>query len=127
MKSPAQRQVHVVRQKPNSYQCETCHGPSAGHTKLFRELPTKEPAPKDIQLIVTTTMTTEQRNAMCAPCHAKMSPVTMNFAPGERYFDHFDLTRAASSTCRAPKTKFLSVFFEPGAVEGGIRANVRRD
>ncbi len=33
----------------------------------------------------------EQRNATCAPCHAKMSPVTMNFAPGERYFDHFDL------------------------------------
>jgi hypothetical protein len=71
--------------------CETCHGPSAEHTKLFRQLPAKQPAPADVKLIVATTMTTEQRNAMCAPCHAKMSPVTMNFAPGERYFDHFDL------------------------------------
>ena len=71
--------------------CETCHGPSAGHIKLFTQMATNAPAPADIKLIVTTTMTTEQRNSMCAPCHAKMSPVTVNFAPGERYFDHFDL------------------------------------
>jgi tetratricopeptide (TPR) repeat protein len=42
-------------------------------------------------------MTKEQRNAMCAPCHAKMSPVTMNFAPGDRYFDHFDLATFESA------------------------------
>jgi Tfp pilus assembly protein PilF len=71
--------------------CETCHGPSAGHVQLFRDLPTNQPAPADIRLIVVRKMTTEQRNATCAPCHAKMSPVTMNFAPGDRYFDHFDL------------------------------------
>ena len=71
--------------------CETCHGPSAGHVELFRHLPTTQPAPADIKLIVVSKMTTEQRNATCAPCHAKMSPVTMNFAPGDRYFDHFDL------------------------------------
>jgi len=71
--------------------CETCHGPSAGHIQLFRELPTNQPAPADIKLIVLSKLSTEQRNATCAPCHAKMSPVTMNFAPGDRYFDHFDL------------------------------------
>jgi Tfp pilus assembly protein PilF len=71
--------------------CETCHGPSAGHVRLFRELPTNQPAPADIKLIVLSKLTTEQRNATCAPCHAKMSPVTMNFAPRDRYFDHFDL------------------------------------
>jgi Tfp pilus assembly protein PilF len=71
--------------------CETCHGPSGGHVKLFRELPANKPAPEDIKLIVLTKLTTEQRNATCAPCHAKMSPVTMNFSPGDRYFDHFDL------------------------------------
>ncbi len=32
--------------------CETCHGPSAGHVQLFRELPTNQPAPADIKLIV---------------------------------------------------------------------------
>lgn len=71
--------------------CETCHGPSADHVKLFRGWPTNQPPPADVKLIVTSKMTTEQRNDTCAPCHAKMSPVTMNFAPGDRYFDHFDL------------------------------------
>ena len=71
--------------------CETCHGPSVGHVELFRNLANNQPAPTDIKLIVVSKMTTEQRNATCAPCHAKMSPVTMNFAPGDRYFDHFDL------------------------------------
>ena len=71
--------------------CETCHGPSAEHVQLFRELPTNQPAPADLKLIVVSKLSIEQRNATCAPCHAKMSPVTMNFAPGDRYFDHFDL------------------------------------
>ena len=71
--------------------CETCHGPSAEHVRLFRELPPNQPAPADIKLIVTRKLSVEQRNAMCAPCHARMSPVTMNFTPGERYFDHYDL------------------------------------
>jgi tetratricopeptide (TPR) repeat protein len=71
--------------------CETCHGPSADHARLFRELPTNQPAPADLKLIVISKLSIEQRNATCAPCHAKMSPVTANFAPGERYFDHFDL------------------------------------
>jgi len=71
--------------------CETCHGPSAAHARLFREMPTNHPAPPDLKLIAISKLTIEQRNATCAPCHAKMSPVTMNFAPGERYFDHFDL------------------------------------
>ncbi len=71
--------------------CETCHGPSADHARLFRERAPNQPAPADLKLIVTRKLSHEQRNDMCAPCHAKMSPVTMNFAPGERYFDHFDL------------------------------------
>ena len=71
--------------------CETCHGPSAGHVQLFQQLPTNQPASADIKLIVMSKLTLEQQNATCAPCHAKMSPVTLNFAPGDRYFDHFDL------------------------------------
>lgn len=71
--------------------CETCHGPSAEHEKLFHEWSTNQPVPADLKLVVIKKLTVEQRNATCAPCHAKMSPVTMNFAPGERFFDHFDL------------------------------------
>ncbi len=72
--------------------CETCHGPSGEHTRLFRELPTNSPAPADLRLIALSKLTVDQRNTACAPCHARMSPVTTNFAPGDRYFDHFDLT-----------------------------------
>jgi tetratricopeptide (TPR) repeat protein len=71
--------------------CETCHGPSGGHARLFKELPTNQPAPSDIKLIVTRKLSVEQRNDTCAPCHAKMTPITENFAPGDRFFDHFDL------------------------------------
>jgi len=71
--------------------CETCHGPSAEHAPVFRHRAPNAPAPADFKLIVISKLTMEQRNATCAPCHAKMSPVTVNFAPGERYFDHFDL------------------------------------
>ncbi|MGD0260038.1 MAG: tetratricopeptide repeat protein [Verrucomicrobiota bacterium] len=71
--------------------CETCHGPSGEHVRLFRELPAQQPVPDDLKLVVITRLNLERRNDLCAPCHAKMSPLTTNFAPGERYFDHFDL------------------------------------
>jgi tetratricopeptide (TPR) repeat protein len=48
-------------------------------------------APPNLKLIQISKLSIEQRNATCAPCHAKMSPVTMNFVPGDRYCDHFDL------------------------------------
>ena len=71
--------------------CETCHGPSAEHAPLFRDRPANAPPPADLKLIVISKLSVERRNDTCAPCHAKMSPVTVTFAPGERYFDHFDL------------------------------------
>ena len=71
--------------------CETCHGPSAGHVRLFRARPANQPAPTDPKLIVFKKLSLEQRNATCAPCHAKMSSIATAFGPGERYFDHFDL------------------------------------
>jgi tetratricopeptide (TPR) repeat protein len=77
--------------------CETCHGPSAEHARLFRAFPTNQPAPADLKLVVLSKLTVEQRNATCAPCHAKMSPVTLNFSPGDRYFDHFDLVAFESA------------------------------
>ena len=70
--------------------CETCHGPCGGHIRLFKQLGDK-PAPKDIKLIRMSTMAPPRRNDTCAPCHAKMSPITTTFQPGDRYFDHFDL------------------------------------
>ncbi len=76
--------------------CETCHGPSAAHVQLFKKIGTNQPAPADMKLIITRKLSTAQRNDMCSPCHAKMSPVTDSFAPGDRYFDHFDLVALES-------------------------------
>jgi len=71
--------------------CETCHNPGEEHVRAARETPKGEPL-KDPKIIVTKTFTVEQHNSSCGPCHAKMSPVSPAFTPGERFFDHFDLT-----------------------------------
>lgn len=71
--------------------CETCHNPGGEHVRVARETPKGEPL-NDVKLIVTKKFTVEQHNSNCGPCHAKMSPVSPAFTPGERFFDHFDLT-----------------------------------
>ena len=70
--------------------CESCHNPGAEHVRAARETPKGEPL-KDPKIIVTKTFTVEQHNSSCGPCHAKMSPVSPAFTPGERFFDHYDL------------------------------------
>jgi tetratricopeptide (TPR) repeat protein len=71
--------------------CETCHGPAGEHVRAARLIPPGQPMPY-VKLIVTRTMTTEQTNAMCGSCHAKLSPLTDSFTPGDRFFDHFATT-----------------------------------
>ncbi len=71
--------------------CETCHGPAAEHNRVCQEAP-KGTVPKDLKIIRGgRDFTVEQNNATCAPCHAKMMPLTTSFMPGERFFDNFDL------------------------------------
>ncbi len=71
--------------------CETCHGPSKEHIVKFQNAKEGEQF-EDIGLIVTKKFTPAQHNASCAPCHAKMQPVTASYMPGDRYFDNYDLT-----------------------------------
>jgi Flp pilus assembly protein TadD len=70
--------------------CETCHGSGAAHVEAFRNAD-KGKAPKDIKIISAKSFGHEQTDAMCSGCHAKMSPVSAGFVPGERFFDHYDL------------------------------------
>jgi Flp pilus assembly protein TadD len=70
--------------------CETCHGPGGEHVRIFRAAK-DGPKPKELGLISTRSFTVEQLNDLCAPCHAKMQPLTGTYKPGDRYFDHYDL------------------------------------
>jgi len=70
--------------------CETCHGKSAEHVEVCRAAP-KNTVPADLKIISMKKMTTKQRDETCAPCHAKMRPLTDSFKPGDRFFDHYDL------------------------------------
>lgn len=71
--------------------CETCHGPAGEHVRACRAA-AGGPPPKDLAIISVRTMSPARRDDVCAPCHAKMRPITAAFTPGDRYFDHFDLT-----------------------------------
>ncbi len=74
--------------------CETCHGPATEHIRIFREAEKTGAVPEESGLAVLTMKhgyTAHQSNANCAPCHAKMSPISKSFDVGEKYFDHYDL------------------------------------
>ncbi|MEA3224967.1 MAG: multiheme c-type cytochrome [Planctomycetota bacterium] len=71
--------------------CETCHGPADQHVKLYRQAAIAGSKPSDLGLISTKSFSVEQTNSMCNTCHAKMSPVSVSFTPGDKYFDHFNL------------------------------------
>jgi len=69
--------------------CETCHGSGDMHVELYK----KDPGAKhqNMRILRVTQLTVQQRNEMCAPCHAKMSPVSSGYQVTQRFFDHYDL------------------------------------
>jgi tetratricopeptide (TPR) repeat protein len=70
--------------------CETCHGSAVEHNKIAKSTPKGQPL-TEYGLIRTKIMTKEQRNDLCLSCHAKASPLTVEYKPKERFYDHFDL------------------------------------
>jgi cytochrome c-type biogenesis protein CcmH/NrfG len=79
---------HTTWREPG-INCETCHGDGAQHIALFQKDPgTNVP---DMKIIRITAFTSGQRNEMCAPCHAKMSPISAGYQVRQRFFDHYDL------------------------------------
>jgi len=70
--------------------CETCHGPSAEHNTIAKATPKGQPLP-DPRIIRTKSITKQQWNDLCSSCHAKASPLTLEYRAKERFLDHFDL------------------------------------
>lgn len=71
--------------------CEACHGPAEKHNRAFRwKIPGI--ASTNLHLISWRSFTPQQKNDACSPCHAKMRPLTADFMPGQRFFDHADLS-----------------------------------
>ena len=72
--------------------CEVCHGPAEAHIKAAEQAEAKGEELTDLKLITFHgDLSAIQRDATCAPCHAKMVPLTRDFTPGELFFDHYDL------------------------------------
>jgi tetratricopeptide (TPR) repeat protein len=91
---PATDSYRTVWAEPG-VSCETCHGPAGEHVKAFEGLGPGE-APDDWRIVSVKALTVEQRNDLCASCHAKAIPLWTTFRPGDRFFDHFDLTTLES-------------------------------
>jgi len=86
--SPATDTYDTVWTEPG-INCDTCHGPGGEHSRLMTEAGGKIPA--DLKIIRNGNFTTTQTNSLCAPCHAKMVPISTGFKPGESFFDHYNL------------------------------------
>ena len=73
--------------------CEVCHGPAEAHILAAEEAAAKGEELIDLKLLTFHgDLDAAQRDATCAPCHAKMIPLTRDFTPGELFFNHYDLT-----------------------------------
>jgi tetratricopeptide (TPR) repeat protein len=70
--------------------CESCHGSAKEHVRVMDETEDLEKV-KDLKIIRAKKFTPAQMNDMCATCHAKFVPLSLDFLPGDKFFDHFDL------------------------------------
>ncbi|MEK7706499.1 MAG: tetratricopeptide repeat protein [Verrucomicrobiota bacterium] len=66
--------------------CEACHGPMADHNAWQAKHPNKtgDPTVRKIKR--------EEMFSACAQCHSRRAELTGDFRPGEKFFDHHQLT-----------------------------------
>ena len=70
--------------------CETCHGPSGEHNRLM-QAGIKGRSAEEMKIIIDRDFTHDQLTDLCVTCHAKIIPLSADFSPGEKFFDHYDL------------------------------------
>ncbi len=72
--------------------CEACHGSAVEHVRVCREASKGQP-PADLKIDVISPPKYDRKIAAgaCSVCHAKASPLTVSYRPGDDFFDHFDL------------------------------------
>jgi tetratricopeptide (TPR) repeat protein len=82
---------HSVWREPG-INCEGCHGSAVEHVRVCRRAGTGEP-PEDLKIAVIRPPKYSRKIAAdaCAICHAKATPLTVSYKPGDDFFDHFDL------------------------------------
>ena len=83
---------YVTALSSSGIDCDTCHGLSSEHSGLFQQAAQNDVKPTALKILSFKDLTSERINSACAPCHARMSPITTNYTPGESFFDHYDLT-----------------------------------
>lgn len=72
--------------------CEACHGSAVEHVRVCRQAEKGKP-PEDLKIDVIRPpkYSLKISGDSCASCHAKASPLTVSYIPGDDFFDHFDL------------------------------------
>jgi tetratricopeptide (TPR) repeat protein len=72
--------------------CEACHGSAVEHVRICRQAPAGKP-PKDLKIDVIRPPKYSRKIAgdACSVCHAKATPLTVSYKPGDDFFDHFDV------------------------------------
>jgi tetratricopeptide (TPR) repeat protein len=72
--------------------CEACHGSAVEHVHVCRQAAGGEP-PEDlkIDMILPPEYSSEIASGACSVCHAKASPLTASYRPGDDFFNNFDL------------------------------------
>jgi tetratricopeptide (TPR) repeat protein len=82
---------HSVWREPG-INCEACHGSAVEHVRVCRRAEAGKP-PEDLKIDVIRPPEYSRKIASdaCSVCHAKGSPITVSYRPGDDFFDHFDL------------------------------------
>ncbi len=72
--------------------CEACHGSAVEHIRICRQAVKGKP-PEDLKITVVRPPKYSRKIAgdACAVCHAKATPLTVSYKPGDDFFDHFDV------------------------------------